>query len=244
MWLIPIRPDINFAVKELSRSLQHPTIEDKAKLKYVLRYIKGTKHYGLEIAPRITQHSDAPLDIVCFVDSDWGGCRQTRKSTGGCVVQVLGCTVHHYSRVQQTLATSSGEAELYAIGSSVGESLGILNFVTEARLCTKASLRVHTGSTSAKAMATRIGTSKLTKHILRHLYVQDLVQAGMLRIIKIDTRHNIADILTKHVLFAILQHHNHNIGLITTCFDTGDQGSHSTTRSIFATRARTTFAPS
>ena len=41
LWLVPIRPDINYSVKELSRSLQSPTILCLGKLTHVLRYLKG-----------------------------------------------------------------------------------------------------------------------------------------------------------------------------------------------------------
>ena len=37
MWLIPLRPDMNFATKELSRALQGPTDEDYAEMKHLLQ---------------------------------------------------------------------------------------------------------------------------------------------------------------------------------------------------------------
>ena len=165
MWLIPIRPDINYATKELSRSLQAPTMEDKAKLRHLLRYLKGTEDYQLVIEPRVIPARDACIELHCYVDSDWAGCRTTRKSTSGAVLQVLGCTVHHYSKTQATIATSSAEAELYAIGSGTSEALGTINFLQETKLGTKTALNVHTDSSSAKAISTRMGVSKSTKHI-------------------------------------------------------------------------------
>ena len=59
---------------------------------------------------------------------------------------------------------------------------------------------VHTASTSAKCISTRIGTRKLTKHIhLRFLYVQDLVKEGVLRVRKIGTAENPSDVLIIYV---------------------------------------------
>ena len=57
------------------------------------------------------------------MDSDWAGCSKTRKSTSGSTVNVLGCNVVSTARTQGTLALSSGEAELYAIGQGVSEAL-------------------------------------------------------------------------------------------------------------------------
>ena len=109
-----------------------------------MRYLKGTKHYALALAPRIQLPRDHQAELHCYVDSDWAGCRTTRKSTSGCVLQLLGCTIHAYSRTQGSIATSSGEAELYAIGSGASESLGVVNFLEESRLLPRVIIIMHT----------------------------------------------------------------------------------------------------
>ena len=43
LWLSSIRPDIQFAVKELSRGLTSPTEDHRTKMKTLLRYLAGTK---------------------------------------------------------------------------------------------------------------------------------------------------------------------------------------------------------
>ena len=54
----------------------------------------------------------------------------------------------------------------------------------EAKLAKKVNVIAHTDD---KSMATRFGTGKKTKHVeLRFLYVQNLVQMGLLRMAKID----------------------------------------------------------
>eukprot|EP00971_Amphidinium_carterae_P149221 2958794-Amphidinium_carterae.1 len=56
-------------------------------------------------------------------------------------------------------------------------------------------------------MATRQGISKKGKHImLRYLFVQDLVASGIITIGKVSSVHNLADIFTKYVPAAILNH--------------------------------------
>ena len=52
-WLAPLRPDIAFMAKELSRSLQQPTTESNHLLKHLLRYMKGTQDVHLRICPKI-----------------------------------------------------------------------------------------------------------------------------------------------------------------------------------------------
>ena len=110
MWMVPLRPDIYYTTKELARSLQAPTTESMIRLRHLLRYLKGTQHYKFEIYPRVQLGPEVPVELKVAVDSDWAGCRTTRKSTSGCVIELLGCPIHAFSRTQGTIATSSGEA--------------------------------------------------------------------------------------------------------------------------------------
>ena len=64
-------------------------------------------------------------------------------------------------------------------------------------------------------MAGRFGTSRKTKHVeLRYLYVQELVQSGLIRLRKVLGTLNPADILTKYVSKDTLYRHLGTFGLI------------------------------
>ena len=90
---------------------------------------------------------------------------------------------------QGTIALSSAEAELYAIGQGTSEALYIRNLITEAKLAQSININIHTDSAAAKGMATRFGTSKKTKHVeLRFLYVQELVGKGLIKLRKLGTK--------------------------------------------------------
>ena len=122
---------------------------------HVLRCMKGTVNYVLTLFPHYTapMHSAAELEVQ--VDSDWAGDVTTRKSTSGAVIKLWGCAVHHYSRTHNTVATSSGEAELYAIGSGVSEALAMLHCLKELNYFKHICLKVLTDSTTAKSITTR-----------------------------------------------------------------------------------------
>eukprot|EP00971_Amphidinium_carterae_P026763 527897-Amphidinium_carterae.1 len=45
------RPDIQFAVKELSRKLSSPTSKDESAAKHLIRYLRGTQNLVFRIAP-------------------------------------------------------------------------------------------------------------------------------------------------------------------------------------------------
>ena len=159
------------------------------------------------------------IDVVCYVDSDCAGCSKTRKSTSGSTVQALGCNIVHTSRIQGTVALSSREAELYAIGQGINEALFIRSLILEAEFSRRVNVIVYTDSTAGKSMASRFGTGKRTKHVeLRFLYMQNLIANGMLRLCKVHTKENCADLLTKYAAADVLQSLIAKIGLITNMF--------------------------
>ena len=117
----------------------------------------------MTLRPKIIPHSkQTTFDIDTYVDSDWAGCATSRRSTSGMALYFLGTLITSQSRTQATVALSSGEAELYAIGLGVSESLFIRSLLLESQLSKNVNIRIHTDSTAGKSMATRFGTSKKT----------------------------------------------------------------------------------
>ena len=219
LWLALVRGDIAYATKELSRDVTAPTMQSVAKCKHLLRYLIGTRMCVLRLRPSYQlANGNCAVDVNVYVDSDWAGCSKTRKSTSGSTVNVLGCNVVSTARTQGTLALSSGEAELYAIGQGVSEALFVRSMLLESRLAKKVSVIAHTDSTAGKSMATRFGTGKKTKHVeLRFLYVQNLVM-GLLRMAKIEGTRNPADLMTKYVATDVLQRLKAHIGVVSNWF--------------------------
>ena len=74
-------------------------------VKRILRYLRGTEHYGLRYL------STSPISLYGFSDADWAGCPITRQSTTSyCVFLEANC-VSWCSKKQPTVARSSTEAE-------------------------------------------------------------------------------------------------------------------------------------
>jgi hypothetical protein len=113
--------------------------------------------------------------------------------------------VQHCSRTQATVALSSTEAETYALCTALSESLFLQQLLTEAKIATTASIKLFTDSTGAKATAARTGLSSKLKHMqLRYLWIQSALTEPNIKLNKIPTADNLADILTKHATPATL----------------------------------------
>ena len=186
-----------------------PTAEHSANLKHLLRYLAGTKDYCLMLKPTHTLPSftttKVPLEIHVYCDSDWAGCKRTRRSTTGTVTQLLGCTIHFCSRTLATVALSSTEAETYAIGAGTSEALFLHQMLDEIGFFDKISLHLNTDSTGAEATCTRTGLSPKTKHMqLRYIWLQETFTTKQCSLHKVGTADNLGDVLTKYVASTVL----------------------------------------
>eukprot|EP00971_Amphidinium_carterae_P114133 2261831-Amphidinium_carterae.1 len=157
LWVSRLRPDISFSTKELARHLHHPCQQNMSQLKHLLRYISGTKGYTIQLqpkAPQTTQQGLLPLTINTFSDSDWASCVSTRMSTSSFVTTLFNCPITWAIRTQSTIATSSAEAELYAIGTSMAESIFIKQLLEEinnpAFASVKIDINIMTDSSAGK----------------------------------------------------------------------------------------------
>ena len=74
LWLSNLRVDIMYAIKKLSRGLASPPTDHWAKLKQLLRYLRGTKDYVQELCPKLRlSEKHSSLDVHTCVDSDCAG---------------------------------------------------------------------------------------------------------------------------------------------------------------------------
>ena len=114
------RPDIAFAVSELSRFVSSPGQNHMKAVKHLLRYLKGTQDLGLKFAkPKNTGPMDRPNILWGFVDSDWAGCPDSRRSTSGYALMLNGAAISWKSKRQSVVALSTAEAEFIAASSMI-----------------------------------------------------------------------------------------------------------------------------
>ena len=104
-------PSIQFPAKEICRSMAKPTASDFGKLKRLARFLVGVDEVKFRYP---WQAEEKTRDLKVIVDSDWAGCKVTRKSTSGGIIRLGEHMVKSWSTPQPTIALSSGEAEFYA----------------------------------------------------------------------------------------------------------------------------------
>ena len=86
--------------------------------------------------------------LVVYADTDFAGCRATRRSTSGGCALWGGKLVKHWSTTQKAITLSSGEAELGGVVKAASEALGLqsvaedLGVLLKIALCTDSSAAV------------------------------------------------------------------------------------------------------
>lgn len=191
-YLAQDRPDVAFSTKELCREFAVPTRDSYMKLKRVVRYLLGM--------PRLVYLYDwqEPFThIDLFTDTDFAGCRTTRRSTSGGVAMVGTHCARHYSTTQSTISLSSGEAELHGISKGMHHAIGLRSMYKDLGLPLK--LRVHSDATAAIGIARRRGLGKLRHLDCEDLWIQSKVRSKDVELLKVLGAENPADILTKYV---------------------------------------------
>ena len=183
------RPDLAVAANLLSRSMVQPREGDDKKLKRVLRYLQGQPECVL-----LFPWQENPTELVVTTDSDWAGCKRTRRSTSGILLRHGTHVLLFASRFQRNVALSSGEAELTAQVGGLTDSLGVQNLAQKWGCVL--GLRSQCDSRAARGVLQRTGVGKLRHLEVKHLWVQDLVREGRVDVGWIPRHMNVADLLT------------------------------------------------
>ncbi|GJW12072.1 ribonuclease H-like domain-containing protein [Tanacetum coccineum] len=109
------RPDISYVVQQVCLHMHDPRESHFSALKQILRYVRGTLDYGLQL------FSSSTTDLVAYSDVDRAGCPTTRRSTLGYCVFLGNNLLSWSSKRQPTLSRFSAEAKYRGVVNAVAE---------------------------------------------------------------------------------------------------------------------------
>ncbi|KAE8880407.1 hypothetical protein PF003_g35563 [Phytophthora fragariae] len=190
------RPDLAFALGQLSRFVAKTSSKHVGTLKRVLRYLAGTLDYGITYKRAKKVSDEVVLNGYC--DSDWANDPEQRKSTTGFVFTLAGGVVAWMSHRQSIIALSTAEAEYVASCEAAMEAIAESNILQEILPLRSVKLRIGIDNQVAFVMATNPTYSRRTRHIeLRWHFVRDQVEKGAIELHKVKGETNPADTFTK-----------------------------------------------
>ena len=201
--VICTRPDLNFATMQLARFNSNPGAKHVRASQQAVAYLGNTAGFGLRFTNSGTK--SGKIKIIAYVDSDWAGCPDTRRSTMGYIIQIAGGPVSYKSKLMATLALSSCEAEFMALTEVCRELMWLCRFFDEIGVEYETP-EIYCDSSSAIAWSQDPIQHQRNKHMeLKYYFVRDCVEHDCVKIFKIHTTVNSSDMMTKPVGFQILK---------------------------------------
>lgn len=197
------RPDIAYAVIRLSQFAAHPRDCHWQALKRILRYLKGTSSAALTLGD-LSAHTDHE-GLVGYFDAAHAD-HLDMRSTCRYLFLLYGSPVSWASKVQYTVALSTTEAELIAGTEAVREAIWIKSLTDSvfslaiAGGTSRPSLgcELRGDNQGALALAANPVYHQRTKHIhMRHRFICDVVNEGIVTVRYVPTADMLADGLTK-----------------------------------------------
>ena len=199
------RPDLQYAVKEICRSMSKPSVADRRKLKRLGRYLKGRPRLVL-----LYPWSVGEGVLGAYSDSDWAGCRRTARSTSGGAIFYGVHLLKSWSATQKNITLSSAEAELVAAVKATTEALGIAQLSYDWGI--ELAVKVYIDSSAAIGIASRKGSGKMRHVRVGDLWIQELVEEEEIELRKVPGTRNPADAFTKNLPQKVMEEHLETMG--------------------------------
>jgi hypothetical protein len=186
------RPDISFAVNKLFQFMHKPTTNHWTATKRLLRYLKQTIFYGIQI-----QKAGTPV-LRTYSDADWAGNVDDRTSTTAYISFLGSNPISWSSKKQRAVARSTTEVEYRALANAASETMWLSTLFKELSFPVKESPHLLCDNLGATHLSFIPVNHSRMKHIQIDLhFVRDLVQKGSLQVRHVHTQDQLADLLTK-----------------------------------------------
>ena len=206
MWL-RTRPDMQFTINLAARFLQCAT---KAHYDFIrgrpLRYLRGTADHGIVFMAGSPEMSG-------YGDADLAGDARTSRTTIGGYNQLGECgMVSCSSKLERKIATSTGQAETYALVALAKEVVWLRHLLWDLGFPQAGPTPTYTDNDGVLSQATKAINHAAAKHYrLGQAYVRQLGEFNVIKVKGISTSDNAADIFTKALAAPLFLKHRYTI---------------------------------
>ena len=155
--------------------MSDPNQQSLTRLKRLARYLKRERQWG-----QVFENGAMDEELTVFTDSDWAGCKETRKSSSAGVLMLGRHTLKAYTRKQKITTKSSAETELYAAALGASEAKEVQSMMRDFGFAVKPVLAIDAKAT--EHILHRQGIGRL-KHIdVAYLWVQDEIRSQRIQV--------------------------------------------------------------
>ncbi|GJT71920.1 retrovirus-related pol polyprotein from transposon TNT 1-94 [Tanacetum coccineum] len=177
--------------EDLMGILAKPTKKHLEAIKRIFRYLKGTINMGLWYP------KDNAMSLTAYADADHAGCQDSRRSTSGSAQFLGDRLVSWSSKKQRSTAISTTEAEYIAMSGCCAQILWMRSQLKDYGFLFN-KIPLYCDNKSAIALSCNNVQHSRSKHIdIRHHFIREQVENGVVELYFMETNYQLADILTK-----------------------------------------------
>jgi hypothetical protein len=198
IYLTKSRPEIATAVSFAATYAAKPTEGAWKEMLHILRYLSETQQNGIVLKGGV---AGRVLKLRCYVDASYLTHRDSKSHSGYCMSFGQVGTFYSKSGKQTLVATSSTHAEMRALYSLVVDIIYVVFLCSELRRPIELPCVVlEDNQPVIDVTSSMAGRVKRCKHFLMLVnFVKEQVEGGLILLEKVDTKLNVADLLTKIV---------------------------------------------
>ncbi|KAK4394763.1 Retrovirus-related Pol polyprotein from transposon RE1 [Sesamum angolense] len=172
--------------------MQSPSQVHYAAAKRILRYLRGTKDFG------IWYKSTNDAKLLGYTDSDWAGSVDDMKSTSGYTFSLGSGIFSWASKKQATVAQSSAEAEYIAAAATSNQAIWLRRILEDIGDKQEEPTTIYCDNKSAIAITKNSVQHSRTKHIdIKYHSLREATTRGEIELKYCSTEEQLADIFTK-----------------------------------------------
>ena len=206
---ITARPDIATAVSACGRYAQNPGQEHWDALIQIVRYLQGTRKLRLRLG------GARLIELNACSDSDWAGNVDDRNSRTGYTISMGNSLITWSSKLQQSIAQSSTEAEYVALADCSRTLIWCRTLLSEMGFPQTKPSVIDQDNKSTINIANSYKQHPGIKHIdIKHHFIRDrIINLKDIVLQKKPTDEMQADLLTKQLSFPAFVRHRESFGL-------------------------------
>ncbi|XP_071718002.1 secreted RxLR effector protein 161-like [Rutidosis leptorrhynchoides] len=192
LYLQATHPDITYSVNVLSQFVADPRSNHMEAATRVLCYLKNIAGQGI-LLPK-----EGDMNLEAYCDSDWLGCPFSRRSRTGYFLIFGGAPISWKSKKQDVVSRSSAKAEYRAMAISVSEVLWVRWLLETLGVPLYGPTSLFCDNQAARHIVNNPVFHERTKHVEMDCYfVRERVETKEIKPFPIDSKRQIADLLTK-----------------------------------------------
>lgn len=207
-YLTATRPDLIYSINLVSRYMERPTDQHMLAAKRILRYVQATIDFGVQYKRGEEE------ELLGYVDSDYAGDEDDKKSTSGYAFMFGGAAISWVSKKQPIVTLSTTEAEFVSAANGACQAIWLRNLLEEIGFSQTGKTVLLCDNSSTIKLSKNPVLHGRSKHIhVRYHFLRELVNDGIIELKYCSTLEQLADIMTKAVSLDVFEKLRRSLGV-------------------------------